>query len=516
MKPELINSLKGYKSKYLVNDIMSGLLVALIAMPLSIALGIQSVPAEVSSNGLQMGLITAIVGGIFISMLGGSRFQVGGPTASFFIIIYNYILNPDIGIIGMQFCVLMAGIWLIILGLCKAGKIIDYFPYPIVIGFTAGVGITIMGGQLKDFFGIKAFGASFMYKMVSLFQNINTFNWAAFMIGVIGLAIIIIIQKINRKIPGSLIAIIVCTIITVILNNTVGDLGIETIGTRYGNIKAEFYFIKFGNLANVKIAKLIAPSFIIALLCMIESLLSAKVADGMANTVHNPNQELLGQGVANIFSSIFGGLPAIGAIARTSANIRSGAKSSLAGIFHSLFILIMYFALMGVVKYIPFAVFASILIMVAVNMSNFPLFMRILKFGYKDCLILLSSFFLTIFLDMIYGVVGGILLTVLVNIPNFTKKLEMERIQDGESVTFKLKGAVYFISVNKIVENVEKELKNASGVEIDMLEIKEIDQSSLEKIMGLANYAKARNKGFKVKNCNEKIEKSFKKFGYSI
>lgn len=511
MKPELINSLKGYKAKYLLNDLMSGLLVAFIAMPLSIALGIQSIPSEVSSNGLQMGLITVIIGGFFISLAGGSRFQVGGPTASFFIIIYNYLANPEIGLLGLQFSILIAGVLLMIMGFFKAGKIMEYMPYPIVIGFTAGVGITIMGGQLKDLFGVKAVGADFVDKMVSLVENIDTFNWVSFVIGIVGLAIILIVQKVNRKIPGALIALIVCTAITVILQQTVGDLGIETIGSRYGDIKAEFYLIDFSSIVNVNIAKIIVPSITIAFLVMIESLLSATVADGMANTVHDPNQELVGQGLANIFCSFFGGLPAIGAIARTSANIRGGAKSSLAGIFHAIFVLIMYFALMGVVKYIPFTAFAAILIVVAINMSNFPLVVKLLKFGHRDSLVLGVTFLLTIFTDMIYGVLGGILLTIIVNIPNMINKLSIETVEVDGKIINRVHGAVYFISVNKLIQFLYKSAETCKEVTVDLSCVKAIDDSSVERMAGLNCNFKARGKSLQLINYNDGVKKRLDK-----
>lgn len=512
MKLELANSLKGYKAKFLINDLMSGLLVAIIALPLSIALGIQSVPGEVSSNGIQAGIITAIVAGFAISAFGGSRFQIGGPTAAFVVILYNYIANVDIGILGLQFATILAGIWLILFGLLKVGNVMKYMPYPIVVGFTTGIGITLMIGQIKDFFGLNASGADAVEKVISYAQNISTFNWGAFLVGIIGLAIILIMQKINKKIPSAFIAIIVCTALTVLLN-AVTNTQVPTIGTKYGNIKAEFYFINFSSLQNVKFIKLIVPSFVIAFLCMIESLLSATVADGMANTKHSSNQELLGQGVANILSPIFGGLPATGAIARTAANIKGGAKSSLSGVFHAVFILIMYFSLMGVLKFIPLAAFAAILISVAINMANFPLFVKLIKFGYRDSFVLIVTCLLTIFLDLTYGVLGGVVLTVLINIPNIKNKLTLEVISQEQNSIIIAQGAIYFISVNKLIDCIAKIPESSyEQISVDLNKVKNIDETSMERLATCSKKMKEKGKTLQLINCNDVTKKRIDKY----
>ena len=373
MKPELFNSLKNYKKSNLLNDLLAGLMVAIIALPLSIALGIQSVPETVSSNGIQFGIITAIVAGFFISALGGSRFQIGGPTAAFVVILYSYIANPDIGILGLAIAGIMAGVILILMGFLKVGSVMRFFPYPITIGFTTGIGITLLVGQIKDLCGFTSGGTEAIEKIISYFENISSFNIATFGVGLVGLACVIIIPKINKKIPSAFVALILCTIITLIINQFAGT-SVATIGSKYGDIRAGFFPIDFSSIESVKFSALIVPAIVIAFLCAIESLLSATVAAGMTNTSFNTNQELVGQGVANIFSSLLGGLPATGAIARTAAGIENGAKSPLTGVFHAVFVLLMYFALMDVVKYIPLCVFSAILISVAINMSRFKLF----------------------------------------------------------------------------------------------------------------------------------------------
>ncbi|NLL56089.1 MAG: hypothetical protein GX242_02625 [Clostridiales bacterium] len=512
MKPELLNSLKGYKLKYLANDLIAGLLVAIIALPMSIAMGIQSVPQNSAINGLQLGIITSIIGGFIISLSGGSRFQIGGPTAAFFVIICSYIANADIGLLGLQFATILAGFWLLIFALMKGGNILKFLPYPITIGFTTGVGIVLLVGQFKDFLGVNASGTGAIDKIVSCIQNISTFNLANFLIALLALVIIIIIQKVNRKIPGAFVAIIICTVVYVILNNTVKDLNIATIGSRYGNIKAQFNILDFGSISQIKWTKIIVPSFTLAALCMMESLLSAKVADGIANTTHNPNQELLGQGVANILSPIFGGLPVIGAIARTSVNIESGAKSSLAGIFHAIFIFIMYFSLMGVMKYIPLAVFASILVVVAINMANFPMFLKIFKFGVRDGIIVTVSCVLTVIFNLIYGILAGITVSLIINIANMTKKLTVkEREADGKKV-YNVTGAVYFISVNKLIKIMEKKKNLDKEVIFNFASVKSIDQSSIERLKDYQNMLKGLGKTLIIINCNNIVHKRISAF----
>lgn len=510
MKPELFNSLKGYKAKFLLNDLMSGLLVAIIALPMSIALGIQSVPANIS-NGIQIGIITSIIGGFIISALGGTRFQIGGSTAAFFVIIYNYIANPEIGLLGFQFVTILAGIWLLIFTLIKADKLLKYMPFAVTIGFTTGVGITLMAGQFKDFLGLNASGGSnAIEKIILCVKNIETFNWAAFVVAIVGLAVLIILQRINKKIPGAFVTLIVCTALTLLLN-TYADANIPTIGTKYGEIRARFNFVDFGSIRDVNFAKIILPSFVIAALCMMESLLSAKVADGMANTRHNSNQELFALGIANVLSPIFGGMPAIGAIARTTANIKSGAKSPLAGIFHSVFMCIMYFSLMGVIKYIPLAAFAAILIIVSINMANFPIFFKIVKFGYRDTAMVIVSCLLTIFFNLIYGIIGGLILTFLVNIPNFKNKLAVEQV-DGEKTIVKVSGAIYFLSVNKLMDTLTKTLDLHNEIIIDFAKTQSIDESSIEKFTDFSKRARDNKKIIQFVNCNEKINKRITKY----
>lgn len=510
MKPELLNSLKTYKKADIWRDLLAGLMVAFVALPLSIALGKESISKDVSPYGIQMGLVTAIIAGFFISALGGSRLQIGGPTAAFVVIIFNYALSPDIGILGLAIAGCMAGLLLIVLGLCRVGSLMKFFPYPIIVGFTTGIGVTLLIGQIKDFCGLKVkLSGEVIERLATYATGITTFHYPTFIVGVVGLISVLLIPKLNKKIPAALIALIVCTALCSILN-AFCNTNIATIGSEYGDIKAGFYLPDFSKIAAVDFGKLIIPTFVIAFLCAIESLLSASVAAGMTKTNLDSNQELIGQGVANIFSSLLGGLPATGAIARTVTNIENGGKSPLAGMFHAIFILIMYFALMGVVQFIPLAAFAAILIRVAINMSRFGLFFKLVKFGWRDVIILLISFALTVVFDLTYGVVCGIAIAILINIPNMRVKLVVSDVrQDG---ALDVSGTLYFLNVNRLIDRLEKALVEHDKITVDMAKVTHIDQSALEKLLRLIRNANAVEKSIEPINCNERIGSRLDKY----
>lgn len=508
MKPQLFSSLKGYTKKQLFGDLTAGLMVAIIALPLSIALGIQSVPQSVSNNGIQFGIITAIVAGFFISALGGSRHQIGGPTAAFVVILYGYLANPEIGILGLALAGIMAGVILIAMGYLKAGNVMKFFPYPITIGFTTGIGITLLIGQIKDLCGFEASGTEAIHKLISYVENIKTFDLATFGVGALGLISVIVIPKISKKIPSAFVALILCTGLTLIFNNLLGA-EVATIGSTYGEVKAGFFPIDFSGISSVKFSALIVPSIVIAFLCAIESLLSATVASGMTGAAYNANQELVGQGVANICSSLLGGLPATGAIARTAAGIENGAKTPLTGMFHAIFVLIMYFALMGVMQYIPLAVFSAILISVAINMSRFPLFIKLLRFGVRDVIVLVVTCVLTVVFDLTYGVLGGVLVTFIVNAKNLFKGVKIEK-QDEK--TLKVKGVLYFINANKLIDKASEVFENSDKLIIDLSETESIDETAMEKLVAFNKKIKALNKDIDLVNYNEKIKKRFDKF----
>ena len=512
MKPQFFKSLKGYTKKDLACDLVAGLMVAIIALPLSIALGIQSVPDSVSSNGIQFGIITAIVAGFFISFLGGSKFQIGGPTAAFVVILYGYLANPEIGLLGLALSGIFAGVILILMGVFKLGSVMKFFPYPITVGFTTGIGITLLIGQIKDFCGFEATGSEAIEKLVSYAENITTFSPLTFLVGCVGLACVIIIPKINKKIPSAFAALILCTALTLIIN-AISPNAVETIGSKYGEIKAGFFPPDFSKISSVKLTALIVPSIVIAFLCAIESLLSATVACGMTNTTFDPNQELVGQGSANIFSSLLGGLPATGAIARTAASIENGAKSPLSGMFHSVFVMILYFALMNVVKYIPLAVFSAILISVAINMSRFRLFGKLAKFGVRDVIILIITCALTVIFDLTYGVIGGVIVTFIANAKNLKTGLKIENVsQSEEETTLKVRGTIFFINANRLCEEISKSFEISHTVTVEMSKIERIDETALEKIVTLNKRIKSQGKSLELVGYNEKICTRLDKF----
>ena len=518
MKPQLLLSLKGYNKNNLFGDLMAGLMVAIIALPLSIALGIQSVPAEVSSRGIQFGIITAIVAGFFISALGGSKHQIGGPTAAFVTILFGYLANPDIGVLGLAIAGIMAGVILIAMGFLKAGNVMKFFPFPITVGFTTGIGVTLLIGQIKDFCGFNAHGTEAIEKIVSYIENISTFDLATFGVGALGLLCVILLPKLSKKIPAAFVALIVCTGATLLLNSFAGA-SIATIGSKYGEVQAGFFPIDFSAIGEVKFGALIVPSIVIAFLCAIESLLSATVAAGMTGTKFDANQELVGQGIANIGSSLLGGLPATGAIARTAASIENGAKSPLAGIFHALFLLVMYFALMGVLQYIPLAVFSAILISVAINMSRFPLFAKLAGFGIRDTIVLLVTFVLTVVFDLTYGVLGGMAVTFLVNIKNIKVGMTVtlsERDEDmngsDDCATLHVSGALFFLNANGLVDKALDALLSADKLVVDFSNVERIDETALQKIKSIESAATAMNKSVEFVGLNSDMVARFAKF----
>ena len=512
MKPPLFSCLKQYTRKDLLRDMMAGLMVAIIALPLSIALGIQSVPIEVSSRGIQYGIITAIIAGFFISAIGGSHHQIGGPTAAFIVILYGYLADPKIGILGLAVAGILAGMILILLGLLRAGSVMRFFPYPITVGFTTGIGITLLIGQIKDLCGFDATGTEAIEKVVSYVKNIGSFDLPTFLIGLLGLACVIGLPRISKKIPSAFAALILCTATSLLLNNLAGTK-IATIGSCYGQVTAGFFPIDLGGVSSLDFSALIVPALVIAFLCAIESLLSATVATGMTGVPFDANQELIGQGGANILSSLFGGLPATGAIARTAAAIENGARTPLAGMFHSVFILIMYFLLMNVVQYIPLAVFSAILISVAINMSRFRLFAKLLRFGFRDVAILVATCALTVLFDLTYGVLGGIALTFLLNIKSIRTGIKIERTEESDSsVTLAVNGALFFLNANKLTSAITEEFSRTDRVTIDMSDLQSIDETAIEKLSSVKKLAKTESTVLGFSQCSEKNQGRIEKY----
>lgn len=412
-RPKLFETLRGYTKQRLLQDALAGWIVGVIAIPLAIAFGIASGvgPAE--------GLITAIIAGFIISAFGGSKVQIGGPTGAFIVIIYGIIQQH--GLTGLLIATIMAGILLILMGVFKLGNIIKFVPYPVIVGFTAGIALTIFSTQMNDLFGMNIQGvpADFIDKWVCYAEHIKDINWWAFAVGAVSLAILIFLPRLSKKIPASLVAIIVMTLITWLLRRFAGVDSILTIGDLYtipSGIPAPHlpsFELAEGETFWSLVKSLFPAAFTIALLGAIESLLSAMVADGVIGDRHNSNTELIAQGMANVIVPFFGGIPATGAIARTMANINNGGKTPVAGIVHALLLLAVLLFFGPLVALIPMACLAGILIMVSYNMSEFRSIMWLAKNPKSDFIVMLVTFILTVLFDLTIAIEVGLLLAII-------------------------------------------------------------------------------------------------------
>jgi SulP family sulfate permease len=409
-RPKLFDTLKTYNRKQFIKDILAGIIVGIVALPLAIAFGIASGVTP------EKGLITAVVAGFIISALGGSRVQIGGPTGAFIVIVYGIV--QTYGIDGLIVATFMAGIMLTIMGFARIGAVIKFIPHPLIIGFTSGIALIIFSSQVKDFLGLKMgmVPADFIEKWKTFFLHISSINFYALMVSFATVLIIVWWPKITQKIPGSLIAILLTTALVQFLN-----LPVETIGSRFGIISSSFSKPEVPHIDFATFKHLVAPAFTIALLCAIESLLSAVVADGMIGGNHKSNMELVAQGTANIFSSIFGGIPATGAIARTATNVKNGGRTPVAGIVHSITLLLILLILGKWASYIPIANLAGILVVVAYNMSEWKNFRSVLKGPKGDVAVLLITFFITVLIDLTVAIEIGMVLAVFLFMGNMIK-----------------------------------------------------------------------------------------------
>lgn len=400
-KPELINSIKTYSFKTFLSDLTAGIIVGIVALPLAIAFSIASgLPPE-------RGLFTAITAGFCISLFGGSKVQIGGPTGAFAVIIYAAV--NEFGYSGLVTATLMAGIMLILMGIFKMGGLIKFIPYTIITGFTAGIAVTIASGQIGDFFGLtlKELPSDFIGRIQVYAGNFSAVNFYSLAIAVISLAVIFLWPKITKKIPGSLIVILLASIVNIILERTLG-WHTETIGSRYGSIPASLPLPSMPEISPSVITRLFPTAVSIAMLAAIESLLSASVADGMTGTKHDSNTELIAQGIANILSPIFGGIPATGAVARTATNIKNGGKTPVAGIIHSVTLLLIMLVLGKFVLYIPMAAISAVLVSVAWNMAGFGSIRALMKGQKSDIFVLATTFLLTVFIDLTVAIGAGL------------------------------------------------------------------------------------------------------------
>lgn len=422
-KPQLFTSLRNYNSKTFMSDLLAGVIVGIVALPLAIAFGIASGVTP------EKGIITAIVAGFIISFLGGSKVQIGGPTGAFIIIIYGII--QQYGIEGLTIATLMAGAFLILFGVLRLGTIIKYIPYPIVVGFTSGIAVTIFTTQIKDLFGltIDNVPSDFIEKWGAYITHFDTIDTWSAIVGVLSVAIIAVMPRINKKIPGSLIAIIIMTVAALLLKNYAGVTSIETIGDRF-SVSNAIPDAHVPAMTWETIKGLVAPALTIAVLGAIESLLSATVADGVIGDHHNSNTELIAQGVANLASPLFGGIPATGAIARTMTNINNGGKTPIAGIIHAVVLLLIFLFFMPLAQYIPMACLAGVLVVVSYGMSGWRSFLTLMKNPKSDVTVLLITFFLTIIFDLTVAIEVGLIIACLLFMKRMSETTDVKVVMD--------------------------------------------------------------------------------------
>ena len=429
-KPKFFAALKHYDRKTFMADLMAGIIVGIVALPLAIAFGIASGVSP------EKGIITAIVAGLMISLFGGSKVQIGGPTGAFIVIVYGII--QQYGMQGLTVATLMAGVFLILLGVLRLGTIIKYIPYPIVVGFTSGIAVTIFTTQVKDLLGMTmdAVPTDFVEKWVAYIYNIGNIDpWSA-AIGIASVAVIaswpMLARQLHlspfRSLPGSLVAIIVMTVAALLLKQYAGVSTIETIGDRF-SINSTLPGATVPALSWETIKGLVGPAVTIAVLGAIESLLSATVADGVIGDHHNSNTELIGQGLANIASPLFGGIPATGAIARTMTNINNGGRTPMAGIIHAVVLLLIFLFLMPLAQYIPMACLAGVLVVVAYGMSGWRSFLAMARRNPKsDVTVLLLTFFLTIIFDLTVAIEFGLICACLLFMRRMAETTEVHAV----------------------------------------------------------------------------------------
>ncbi len=414
LKPKLASTLTDYTKEQFFKDVTAGIIVAIIALPLSIALAIASGVSP------EKGLYTAIVAGFLISLLGGSRVQIGGPTGAFMVIVYSIVASY--GVEGLTIATIMAGLMMIVMGFLKMGSIIKFIPYPITTGFTSGIALVIFSSQIKDFLGLSmgAVPSEFIEKWHSYIEHIDTISMETLAIGSIALAIILLWPKVTSKVPGAFVALIVTAVLVKVLN-----LPVETIGSKFGALSSRPPQFTLPNITLDKVTGLIGPAFTIAVLGSIESLLSAVVSDAMIGAKHRSNMELIAQGVANAASGLFGGIPATGAIARTVANIKNGGRTPVAGIVHAMTLLLILVVFMPYAKLIPLTALAAVLIVVAYNMSEWREFVKLFKSPKSDMIVLLVTFAVTVMVDLVKAIEIGMILAAF---------LFMKRMSDVSNV----------------------------------------------------------------------------------
>ncbi len=534
-EPEFFKLIKtrNYSKDLFFRDLTAGVIVGVVAIPLAIAFAIASGVSP------QQGLITAIVGGALISILGGSHVQIGGPTGAFIVIIYGIISQYGFG--GLAIATCMAGALLILMGLFRAGDIIKFMPYPIIVGFTSGIALTIFSTQMKDFFGLTALDGSalavpseFIDKWACYFKHFSTINPVATAMGIFTVAVGLLWSKVTKVIPGSLVALILCTIATVVLK----EYGVEvaTIGSVYPELAGGVALPKpdVPSIDAKAVRMLLSPALTIAVLCAIESLLSAMVADGATGKKHNSNTELIAQGAANLVLPIFGGIPATGAIARTMANINNGGRTPVAGIIHAVFLLLVYLFLMPLAANIPFACLAGILVVVSYNMSEWRSFRAILKNPKSDVAVLLVTFLLTVVFDLTVAIEVGLLIAFVLFIKRVMETSsikviedEVQRTEDPEAESvyekvnrgvqiYEIDGPFFFGIANKFDELAAETVSKKPKVRIvRMRKVPFIDSTGLKNLRSLCQKSRKEKIQIILSGVTDEVYKVLDRSGFA-
>ena len=528
-EPKLFTTLKNYTRENFMTDLMAGIIVGIVALPLAIAFGIASGVTP------EKGIITAIVAGFIISFLGGSKVQIGGPTGAFIIIIYGII--QEYGIEGLMVATMMAGIILVLLGIFKLGTIIKFIPYPIIIGFTSGIAVTIFTTQIADIFGLNFNGekvpGDFIGKWILYFHHFDTVNWWNVVVSVASIFIIAITPKFSKKIPGSLVAIVLVTVAVYLMKMYGGIQCIDTIGDRF-SIKAQLPEAAVPSLDWEAIKNLFPVAITIAVLGAIESLLSAAVADGVIRDRHDSNTELIAQGIANFVSPIFGGIPATGAIARTMTNINNGGKSPVAGIVHAVVLLLILLFLMPLAQYIPMACLAGVLVIVSYNMSGWRVFKGLLKNPKSDVTVLLITFFLTVIFDLTVAIEVGLVIacvlfmkrvmeTTQISVitdeidPNKESDLEVHEehliVPEGVEV-YEINGP-YFFGIATKFEEIMARLGDRPKIRIiRMRKVPFIDSTGIHNLTTLCKMSQKENIHIILSGVNDQVHAVLEKSGF--
>ena len=530
-KPKLLGTLKNYTKENFMTDLMAGIIVGIVALPLAIAFGIAS---GVSPD---KGIITAIVAGFIISLLGGSKVQIGGPTGAFIVIIYGII--QDYGISGLTVATLLAGVLLILLGVFKLGAVIKFIPYPIIVGFTSGIALTIFTTQIADIFGLQFGGekvpGDFIGKWMLYFKHFDTVNWWNAIVSFVSVFIIAITPKFSKKIPGSLVAIVLVTIVVYLMKMYGGITCIDTIGDRF-TIQSQLPDAVVPELNWEAIKNLFPVAITIAVLGAIESLLSAAVADGVIGDRHDSNTELIAQGVANVVTPIFGGIPATGAIARTMTNINNGGKTPIAGIIHAIVLLLILLLLMPLAQYIPMACLAGVLVIVSYNMSGWRTFKSLLKSPKSDVTVLLITFFLTVIFDLTVAIEWGLVIACVLFMRRVMETTEISVIKDEidpnkesdlevheENLivpknveVYEINGP-YFFGIATKFEEMMSQLGNHERPQVRIVRMRKvpfIDSTGVHNLTTLCEMSQKDNIHIVLSGVNEKVHKVLEKSGF--